>query len=208
MEVLLREDVDKLGRRGEVVKVAEGYGRNFLLPRGLALPVTEANKSAVERERKAHEARAAKEKAELELLATRLSGMRFVAPRKVGEHDVLYGSVTSGDIAEFLKRQGHRHRQAQGPARRADQAPGRPRGEDQAAPRGDRERQGPGHQGGVAAAGVSLRGPGRRPASGPPAGASVRARRGPARTSARPRRRARARSGRGRATTPPRPPSG
>jgi large subunit ribosomal protein L9 len=106
MEVLLREDVDKLGRRGEVVKVAEGYGRNFLLPRGLALPVTEANKSAVERERKAHAARAAKEKAEVELLAGRLSGMRYIAPRKVGEHDVLYGSVTSGDIAEFLRAKG------------------------------------------------------------------------------------------------------
>jgi large subunit ribosomal protein L9 len=106
MEVLLREDVDKLGRRGEVVKVAEGYGRNFLLPRGLALPVTEANKAAVERERRAHAARAAKEKAEVELLAGRLNGMRYVAPRKVGEHDVLYGSVTSGDIAEFLRAKG------------------------------------------------------------------------------------------------------
>jgi large subunit ribosomal protein L9 len=106
MEVLLREDVDNLGRRGEVVKVAEGYGRNFLLPRGLALPVTEANKAAVERERRAHAARAAKEKAEVELLAGRLNGMRYVAPRKVGEHDVLYGSVTSGDIAEFLRGKG------------------------------------------------------------------------------------------------------
>ena len=106
MEVLLREDVDKLGRRGEVVKVAEGYGRNFLLPRGLALPVTEANKAAVERERRAHAARAAKEKAEVELLAGRLNGMRYVAPRKVGEHDVLFGSVTSGDIAEFLRAKG------------------------------------------------------------------------------------------------------
>jgi large subunit ribosomal protein L9 len=106
MEVLLRQDVDKLGRRGEVVKVAEGYGRNFLLPRGLALPVTEANKAAVERERQAHAARAAKEKAEVELLAGRLNGMRYIAPRKVGEHDVLYGSVTSGDIAEFLRAKG------------------------------------------------------------------------------------------------------
>ena len=106
MEVLLREDVDNLGRRGDVVKVAEGYGRNYLLPRGLALPVTEANKSAVERERKAHAARAAKEKAEVELLAGRLNGMRYIAPRKVGEHDVLYGSVTSGDIAEFLRGKG------------------------------------------------------------------------------------------------------
>src|SRR5262245_39750877 len=106
MEVILREDVDKLGRRGEVVKVAEGYGRNFLLPRGLALAVTEANKAMIARERKAHEARLAKEKAEFEALGQRISGLRFVAPRKVGENDVLYGSVTSGDIAEFLKGKG------------------------------------------------------------------------------------------------------
>lgn len=106
MEVILREDVDKLGRRGEVVKVAEGYGRNFLLPRGLALPVTDANRAAVERERKAHAARLAKEKSEFEVLAERLNGIRYVAPRKVGEHDLLYGSVTAGDIAEFLHGKG------------------------------------------------------------------------------------------------------
>ena len=96
MEVILREDVDKLGRRGDVVKVAEGYGRNFLLPRGLAMAVSDANKAMIAKERKAHELRAAKEKADFE----------SVAPRKVGEHDVLYGSVTSGDIAEFLKAKG------------------------------------------------------------------------------------------------------
>ena len=106
MEVILREDVDKLGRRGEVVKVAEGYGRNFLLPRGLGMAVTATNKATIERERKAHEARAAKEKAEWESVAARINSIRFVAPRKVGENDVLYGSVTSGDIAEFLKNKG------------------------------------------------------------------------------------------------------
>jgi large subunit ribosomal protein L9 len=106
MEVILREDVDKLGRRGDVVKVAEGYGRNFLLPRGLALAVNEANKAMIAKERKAHEARAAKEKAEFQALADRIKGVRFVAPRKVGENDVLYGSVTSGDIGEFLKNKG------------------------------------------------------------------------------------------------------
>lgn len=106
MEVILREDVDKLGRRGEVVKVAEGYGRNFLLPRGLALAVTAANKATIERERKSHEAHAAKEKAEFEAVAARINSIRFVAPRKVGENDVLYGSVTSGDIADFLKAKG------------------------------------------------------------------------------------------------------
>jgi len=106
MEVILREDVGTLGRRGDVVKVAQGYGRNYLLPRGLAMAVTEANKAMIARERKAHDARQSKEKAECESLAARIGGLRFVAPRKVGEHDVLYGSVTSGDIAEFLKAKG------------------------------------------------------------------------------------------------------
>ena len=106
MEVILRQDVDKLGRRGDVVKVKVGYGRNFLLPRGLAMAVTEANKAMIAKERKAVEARLAKEKAECEGLAQRISSLRFVAPRKVGENDVLYGSVTSGDVAEFLKSKG------------------------------------------------------------------------------------------------------
>ena len=106
MEVILRADVDKLGRRGDVVKVAEGYGRNFLLPRGLAMAVTDANKAMIAKERKAHDARLAKEKAEHEAIAQRIGALRFVAPRKVGENDVLYGSVTSGDIAEFLKGKG------------------------------------------------------------------------------------------------------
>jgi large subunit ribosomal protein L9 len=106
MEVILREDVAQLGRRGDVVKVAEGYGRNFLLPRGLAMTVNEANKAMIAKERKALEARMAREKAEFESLAGRIGGLRFIAPRKVGENDVLYGSVTSGDIAEFLKAKG------------------------------------------------------------------------------------------------------
>ena len=106
MEVILREDVDKLGRRGDVVKVAEGYGRNFLLPRGLAMAVSEANKAMIAKERKAYDVRAAKEKADFESVAQRVASLRFIAPRKVGEHDVLYGSVTSGDIAEFLKAKG------------------------------------------------------------------------------------------------------
>lgn len=106
MEVILRDDVDKLGRRGDVVKVAEGYGRNFLLPRGLAMPVTEANKALIAKERKTHEARVAKEKSEHSAVAEKIAGLRFVAPRKVGENDLLYGSVTSGDIAEFLKGKG------------------------------------------------------------------------------------------------------
>ena len=106
MELILREDVDKLGRRGEVVKVTDGYGRNFLLPRGLAMAVTTANKARIGKEKKVHEARLAKEKAEFEALAARIGGLRFIAPRKVGENEQLYGSVTSGDIGEFLKSKG------------------------------------------------------------------------------------------------------
>jgi len=106
MELILRQDVDKLGRRGETVKVADGYGRNFLLPRGLAMAVTGANRAMIEKEKKAHEARLAKEKAEFESLAARIGGLRFIAPRKVGENDQLYGSVTAGDVGEFLKAKG------------------------------------------------------------------------------------------------------
>jgi len=106
LEVILRTDVDKLGRRGDVVKVAEGYGRNYLLPRGLAMQVNEANKAMIAKERKGHEQRMAKEKAEFQAVADRIGSLRYIAPRKVGENDALYGSVTSGDIADFLKGKG------------------------------------------------------------------------------------------------------
>jgi len=106
MELILRDDVDKVGRRGDIVKVKDGYARNFLLPRGLGMPVTVANKAMIEKEKKGHEARLAKEKSEFESLAARIGGLRFVAPRKVGENDILYGSVTAGDVADFLKAKG------------------------------------------------------------------------------------------------------
>ncbi len=106
MEVILRQDIENTGRRGDVVKVAEGYARNYLLPQGLAMVVTEANKARIAKERKQHEARMAKEKAEWESVAERLSGLRYVAPRKVGENDLLYGSVTGADVAEFLAAKG------------------------------------------------------------------------------------------------------
>jgi len=106
MELILREDVSTLGRRGDVIKVADGYARNYLLPRGLAMAVTDSNKAMIEKEKKAHTARMAKEKAEFETLAGRIAGLRFIAPRKVGENDQLYGSVTSGDIGDFLKTKG------------------------------------------------------------------------------------------------------
>ena len=106
MELILRDDVDKLGRRGDIVKVKEGFARNFLLPRGLGMPVNAANKAMIEKEKKAHLAKLAKEKSEFEQLASRIASLRFIAPRKVGENDVLYGSVTSGDVADFLKAKG------------------------------------------------------------------------------------------------------
>jgi large subunit ribosomal protein L9 len=106
MELILRDDVDKLGRRGDIVKVKDGFARNFLLPRGLGMPVTAANKAMIDKEKKAHMARLAREKAEFEQVGARVATLRFIAPRKVGENDVLYGSVTSGDVAEFLKGKG------------------------------------------------------------------------------------------------------
>ena len=106
MEVILREDVTNLGRRGDIVKVAEGYGRNFLLPRQKAVVVNAANKAMVEKEKRAAVARAAKEKGDAEQLATRIGSLRFVAPRKVGDNDQLFGSVTASDVADFLKGKG------------------------------------------------------------------------------------------------------
>ena len=106
MELILRDDVDKLGRRGDIVKVKDGFARNFLLPRRLGMPVNAANKAMIEKEQKANLARLAKERSEFERLAERIATLRFIAPRKVGENDALYGSVTSGDVAEFLKSKG------------------------------------------------------------------------------------------------------
>src|SRR5918992_3005537 len=98
MEVILREHIDNLGRRGDVVKVADGYARNYLLPRKLALAVTETNKRQIERERKAADVRDAEEKQQAEALAARLTQVDIEIARRVGEHNALYGSVTSADI--------------------------------------------------------------------------------------------------------------
>ncbi len=106
MEVILREHVDNLGRRGEVVKVANGYARNFLLPRKLALAATPGNKKIVEREHRIVEAREAAEKADADAQAARLSAVECTMARRVGEHDALYGSVTAADIAEYLAARG------------------------------------------------------------------------------------------------------
>jgi large subunit ribosomal protein L9 len=106
MEVILREHVDNLGRRGEVVKVADGYARNYLLPRKLALLVTEGNKQQIERERGKFEAREHEEKKVAEAMAARLAGVEIQIARKVGETEVLFGSVTSADIAAAMAQKG------------------------------------------------------------------------------------------------------
>jgi len=106
MEVILREFVEKLGKRGEIVKVSDGYARNYLLPRKLALPATEGNKKHVERERKIVETREAGEKAQAEAIAARLSAIDITIARRVGDTEQLYGSVTAGDITEYLKARG------------------------------------------------------------------------------------------------------
>ena len=102
MEVILREDVDKLGNRGELVKVAAGYARNFLLPRRLAVAATEANRKIVEQERQAHLRKEAKLMSESEDLAKLLTGISVTISQKAGENDQLFGSVTSKDIADAL----------------------------------------------------------------------------------------------------------
>ena len=106
MEVILRQYVEHLGKRGDVVKVAAGYARNYLLPRKLALPATDGNKRHVERERKIMEVKEADEKAQASAIASRIEAIDVVITRRVGETDALYGSVTSADIAEFLKGKG------------------------------------------------------------------------------------------------------
>ena len=104
MEVILKEDVPKLGNRGDVVKVAEGYGRNFLLPRKLAIEATVANKAVIEQMKAAAVRRSAKEKSEAEALAKQFDGVSVSFTRRSGENDQLFGSVTSSDIAEALEK--------------------------------------------------------------------------------------------------------
>ncbi len=106
MEVILREDVEKLGGRGQVVKVAGGYARNFLLPKRLAVPATESNKKIVEQERQAALRREAKEKSSADELAKLLSAVTLTTTQKAGEADVLFGSVTVKDISDMLEKQG------------------------------------------------------------------------------------------------------
>lgn len=106
MEVILKEDVAKLGARGDVVKVAEGYGRNYLLPRKLAIQATDSNKAVIAQMKAAAVRRSAKEKAQAEELAKQFDGVSVSFTRKSGEHDQLFGSVTSGDLADALQKKG------------------------------------------------------------------------------------------------------
>ena len=106
MEVILKEDVPKLGSRGDVVKVAEGYGRNYLLPKKLAIEATAANKAVIEQMKASAVRKAAKDKADAELLAKQYEGVALTFTRRAGEHDALFGSVTSGDIAHELEGRG------------------------------------------------------------------------------------------------------
>jgi large subunit ribosomal protein L9 len=106
MEVILKEDVDKLGSRGDVVKVAEGYGRNYLLPRKLAIEATAANRAVIEQMKTSAVRRTAKEKGAAEMLAQQFAGVELSFVRKTGEHDQLFGSVTSSDIARELEGKG------------------------------------------------------------------------------------------------------
>jgi large subunit ribosomal protein L9 len=106
MEVILKEDVAKLGSRGDVVKVAEGYGRNFLLPKKLAIEATPANRAVIEQMKAAAVRRLAREKGDAENLAKQFAGVELSFTRKSGEHDQLFGSVTSADIARELEHKG------------------------------------------------------------------------------------------------------
>jgi large subunit ribosomal protein L9 len=106
MEVILKEDVPKLGFRGDVVKVAEGYGRNYLLPRKLAIEATKGNRAVIEQMKAAAQRRSASDKADAEGLAEQMKELTLTFRRKVGEQEHLFGSVTSGDIADALEAKG------------------------------------------------------------------------------------------------------
>src|SRR6516165_994500 len=106
MEIILRETIDNLGRAGEVVKVADGYARNYLLPRKLAYPATKGNLKVIEFERNSLLRKETKQKEDAEKLMQLLNNVEIVIRRKVGEQDALYGSVTNSDVADELEKKG------------------------------------------------------------------------------------------------------
>jgi len=107
MEVILREDIDKLGTRGQVVKVAAGYARNFLLPRRMAVAATDSNKNIVEQERQAHLRKDAKLQADAADLGKLMASVEVTIAQKAGENDQLFGSVTANDVAVALDKLGY-----------------------------------------------------------------------------------------------------
>jgi large subunit ribosomal protein L9 len=107
MEVILREDIEKLGSRGDMVKVASGYARNFLLPRRMAVAATSSNKSIVEQERQAHLRKDAKLQADAADLGKLMASVEVTIAQKAGDNEQLFGSVTAADIAVALEKQGY-----------------------------------------------------------------------------------------------------
>lgn len=107
MEVILKEDVDSLGHRGDVVKVANGYGRNYLLPQRLAIEATTGNKAVIVQMKESAIRKAAKEKSAAQQQAEQLNAVELTFERKVGANDVLFGSVTAQDIAAEIAKQGY-----------------------------------------------------------------------------------------------------
>ena len=135
MQIILQEDVEKLGTRGQLVDVAEGYARNFLLPRKLALEATSGNMKRLEKMRAAFAKKEATEKEAAQTLAGLLANVSLELSRKAGESDQLFGSVTTARHFRSARSQRLQHRQAEDRARRSDQNCGRIRHSDEAAPR-------------------------------------------------------------------------
>ena len=106
MKLILTDEVKGLGHRGEVVNVALGYARNFLLPKELALPATEGNMKRLEQEKRRYDVRMSKERDSASEIAKAVEGIKLVLKKKAGEHDALYGSVTSAELAEALAAKG------------------------------------------------------------------------------------------------------
>lgn len=109
MELILTKNVDKVGRRGDVVRVRDGFARNFLIPQNLAIPSTRANQEFVAEQKTRAQNRREKEKAEAQKVAEKLSGLKLVIESAAGEKDKLFGSVTQEDISEALKAKGHHY---------------------------------------------------------------------------------------------------
>ncbi len=147
MEVILREHVDNLGRRGDLVKVADGYARNYLLPRKMALLATEGNKKVIEREKEKFDAQEAEEQKVAQAVADRLANVEIEIARKVGETDALFGSVTNADIAEALAAKGFDIDRRKVQLARSDQEAGRIQRAGQAAPRRHGHAEGEGGRG-------------------------------------------------------------